>query len=177
MVVVDPALFLRMSLFVYPWCLWLPCLSQDADRRVPLGWVALLNNSITKSAPLCTEEASCFSTGGFLKPQCLMWSALNHTTCSLNMNDIHLCSATAGLSSAPDCHCLCGAIVQRGSETWRRQWPWSQWSDFDPANPAIRLLREERTSNPGRATCALCSPNVSLPPPSTSLSDGTKSEY
>lgn len=129
-----------------------------------------------QSAALCTEEAFCFSTSGFLKPQRLMWFSLNHTTCSLNMNYIHLRSATAGLSPAPDCCCLCWVIVQWSSET-RRQGPWSQWSDFDPVNLAIRLLREEWTSNPGWDTCVLCSPNVCLPPLSTSLSDGTQSEY
>lgn len=131
-----------------------------------------------QSAPLCTEEASCFSTGGFLKPQCLMWASLNHTTCSLNMNYIHLRSATSGLFFPPPvCRCFCWVIVQQSSETRRRQWPWSQWSDFDLANPAIRLLREEWTSNPGWDTCVLCSPNVSLPLLSTSLSDGTQSKY
>lgn len=133
-----------------------------------------------QSAPLCTEEASCFSTGGFPKPQCLMWAALNHTTCSLNMNYIHLSLRDFWALFFPPlvCRCFCWVIVQQSSETRRRrQWPWSRWSDFDLANPAIRLLREEWTSNPGWYTCVLCSPNVSLPPLSTSLSDGTQSEY
>lgn len=161
--------------------------SRDRQAGEP-GLVCLLNNSISQSAPLRTEEASCFSTGGFLKPQSLMWASLNHTTCSLNMNYIHLRSTTSApllLPSPPPppppplllCRCFYWVIVQQSSETRRRQWPWSRWSDFDLANPAISLLREEWTSNPGWDTCVLCSPNVSLPPLSTSLSDGTQSEY
>lgn len=59
-------------------------------------WVGLPSEQHLQAALLCTEEATCFSIGGFLKPQCLMWASLNHTTCSLNMNYIHLCSMTSG---------------------------------------------------------------------------------
>lgn len=151
---------------------------KRVDGFEPRFWFGLpAERRRIQSAVLCTEDTSCFSTGGFLKPQRLMWSALNHTTCSLNMNYIRLLSTTPGLSPAADCRGLCWVIAQRRSETgWRHQ-PWSRWSDFDPANLAIRLLREEWTSNPGWDTCVLCSPNVSLPPPSTSLSDGTQSKY
>lgn len=152
-----------------------PVRPQKNGQRFRL--VCPLNDGISSLQRSAQKTHLVFPTGGFLKPQRLMWSALNHTTCSLNMNYIHLLSTTPGLSPATDCHSLCWVIVQGRRETrWRHQ-PWSQWSDFDPANLAIRLLREEWASNPGWDTCVLCSPNVSLPPPSTSLSDRTQSEY
>lgn len=137
---------------------------KQADEFEPrFGPVSLLNDGVSSLRCSAQKTRLVFPTGGFLKPQHLMWSALNHTTCSLNMNYIHLLSTTPGLFSATDCRSLCWVIVQWHSETrWRHQ-PWSQWSDFDPANLAIRLLREEWTSNPGWDTCVLCSPNVSLP--------------